>query len=125
MPHDFDHCRTLFIVLIFIQSEKRGTVRAIAEIRELKGSECKHCIVRNLSKILDIRIVDINLESKTLSFLYETPTVFAKVKSELKRIGYPMQKCIHQKTTDIRLCDGVSQEPKTENHYPTQARPFF
>lgn len=125
MAHDFDHCRTLLIVLIFIQSEKRGTVRAIAEIRELKGSKCKHCIVRNLSKILDIRIVDINLESKTLSFLYETPNAFTKVKSELKRIGYPMQKCIHQKTTGTRLFEDTGQEPRTKSRYPIQARPFF
>lgn len=74
-------------------------MRATGEIQGLSSNECKHIIVRNLSKILDIRIVDIDLESKTISFVYETLTAFEKVKMELRRIGYPILNCTQQETS--------------------------
>lgn len=85
-------------------------MRAIAEIQGLKANEGKRCIFRNLSRILDIRIVDINLESRTLSFVYDTPSAFTKVKQELRRIGYPMLNCICQETINTKSTDGSVKE---------------
>ena len=43
---------------------------------------------------MDIRILDIDLEKKTLSFVYESITAIEKVKRELWRIGYPLDQLI-------------------------------
>jgi hypothetical protein len=61
---------------------------------------------------LDIRIVDINLESKTISIVYETLTAFEKVKTELCRIGYPILNCTQQETTKRKSYEGPFKELK-------------
>lgn len=85
-------------------------MRAIIEIQELKTIEFKRCIVRNLSRIMDIKILDICLESKTLSIVYETPMALAKVKMELKRINAPIMNCRHQEIRKMKSTDGSRQE---------------
>ena len=65
-------------------------MKAIAQIEKLNSDICKKIIRRNLSRIMDIRILDIDLEKKTLSFVYESITAIEKVKRELWRIGYPI-----------------------------------
>ena len=71
-------------------------MKATVKIKDLKYSEGKHMIVRNLSRIMDIRILDINVESRTISLIYDSDLAFEKVKSELRRIGYPIVKCTYQ-----------------------------
>ncbi len=71
-------------------------MKAIAQIEKLNSDRCKHIIVRNLSRIMDIRILDIDLENKTLSFVYESIAAFDKVKRELWRIGYPLNQLINK-----------------------------
>ena len=71
-------------------------MKAIAQIEKLNSDQCKHIIVRNLSRIMDIRILDIDLENKTLSFVYESIAAFDKVKRELWRIGYPLNQLINK-----------------------------
>ncbi len=65
-------------------------MKAIAQIEKLNSDICKKIIRRNLSRIMDIRILDIDLEKKTLSFVYESIAAIEKVKRELWRIGYPI-----------------------------------
>jgi len=71
-------------------------MRAIVTLSNIKSNRCKHRIIRNLSRIMDIRIVDIDVKNKVLCFLYETPLAFQKVKKELWRIGYPIGQVEYQ-----------------------------
>ena len=71
-------------------------MRAIAEIEDLQTPECKNTIVRNLSRIMDIRILDIDLEQRTLSLVYDSIAAFEKAKKELWRIGHPISHCRYQ-----------------------------
>ncbi len=68
-------------------------MKATAKINALKSAESKNVVVRNLSRILDIRILDIDLERKTLSFVCDSRSAFEKAKKELWRIGYPILQC--------------------------------
>ena len=87
-------------------------MKAMAQIKNLNGDEMKRTVMRNLSRILDIKIIDIDIdiENGTLFFLYASPLAFQKVKQELSRIGHPMQSCkytipnspaLHRTVTDI------------------------
>lgn len=69
-------------------------MKAIVDLRNLKSDAGKHIIVRNLHRILDMRILDIDLDNGRLFFLYATPVTLQKVKEELARIGYPVQSCL-------------------------------
>jgi len=71
-------------------------MKAIAQIQKLNSDRCKYIIVRNLSRIMDVRILDIDLEKKTLSFVYESIAAIDKVKRELCRIGYPLDQLIEK-----------------------------
>ncbi len=71
------------------------------QIDKLKSDECRLTIIRNLSRILDMRILDIDLENKTLSFVFDSNGVVKKVKRELRCIGYPLNR--------VHKCD-----PQTE-----------
>ena len=66
-------------------------MKAVVHIKNLNCDEGKKMIVRNLSRIMDIRIIDIDIEMGQLLFLYATPLAFHKVRQELARIGYPIQ----------------------------------
>lgn len=68
-------------------------MKAMATLGNLKSESDRCIIVRNLSKIMDIRIVDIDIENRMLIFLYENPLTFGKVERELLRIGYPINSC--------------------------------
>lgn len=68
-------------------------MRATAKIQELKSDACKRTILRNLSRILDVRILDIDIEGRTISFLYGSVLALEKVKRELLSIGFPIKQC--------------------------------
>ncbi len=74
-------------------------MKATAQLNDLKSLEGKHMIVRNLSRILDIRILDIDMESRTVSLIYDSILAFEKAKNELRRIGFPIAKCTYQPPT--------------------------
>lgn len=71
-------------------------MRAVAELKNLKSDEGKYIIARNLHRILDIRILDIDVENATLIFLYASPIALQKVQQELLRLGYPVLSCKFQ-----------------------------
>ena len=66
-------------------------MKAVAQIKNLNGYEEKNILLRNLSRIMDIKIIDIDIEKGLLFFLYASPLTFQKVRQELLRIGHPMQ----------------------------------
>ncbi len=77
-------------------------MRAIAQLKDLTSDTCKPTIVRNLSRIMDIRILDIDTENRTLSFLYGNLVAFKKAKRELSSIGHPILKCTFQEPKQRR-----------------------
>lgn len=66
-------------------------MKAIAKLAHLKCDEDKRIITRNLSRVLNVRILDIDVENKMIFFLYSCPLTFQQVKQELWRIGFPIK----------------------------------
>ncbi len=60
-------------------------MKARVSIPQLRSENSGHTVIRNLSRILDIKVVGY------LTFIYETKLAFNKVQNELLRIGYPMK----------------------------------
>jgi len=71
-------------------------MKAHVTLKNLDSESCKPIITRNLKRILDIRIIDIDIENGILDFLYSGQKAYEKVKKELGRIGYPIQQCNHE-----------------------------
>lgn len=70
-------------------------MKAVAKIKNLQSDNERHIIIRNLSRILDIKVLEIDVVNGRLLFLYASPSAFQKVKQELCRLGYPIQSCQH------------------------------
>jgi hypothetical protein len=68
-------------------------MKAFLQIKNLNSDEAKRRVIRNLSRILDIKIIKVDIEEGTLFFLYACLPAFQKVKEELLRIGHPVQSC--------------------------------
>ena len=66
-------------------------MKVLATLKNVTSESSKVMIVRNLSRILDIKIVDIDVEHGMISFLYNAHDSFNQVKKELMRIGFPIQ----------------------------------
>ena len=69
-------------------------MRARVQLSNLSSERGKMTIIRNLSRIMDIRIVEIDLKERALSFLYQNNKAYEDVKRELKRIGHPIEKVL-------------------------------
>lgn len=65
-------------------------MKARVSIPRLRSENSAHIVIRNLSRILDIKVVDLDVENGYLTFICETKLAFNKVKNELLGIGYPM-----------------------------------
>lgn len=65
-------------------------MKAIAKIGSLITIKDKMTILRNLGRIMDIRVIDLELGTGKLTFLYYNPIALEQVKQELWRIGYPI-----------------------------------
>lgn len=66
-------------------------MKAIAKIGNLIPNNDKMMILRNLSRIMDIRVIDLEVDTGRLIFLYYSPIGLEQVKQELWRIGYPIR----------------------------------
>jgi hypothetical protein len=71
-------------------------MKALATLKNVDSVYAKITINRNLSRILDIRIIDIDIENGILCFLYSGRQAFGQVKKELARIGHPIQNYTNQ-----------------------------
>ena len=69
-------------------------MKARVQLSNLSSERGKMTIIRNLSRIMDIRIVEIDLKERALSFLYQNNKAYEDVKKELKRIGHPIEKVL-------------------------------
>jgi hypothetical protein len=66
-------------------------MKAIAKMDNLISNNDKMMILRNLSRIMDIRVIDLEVDTGRLVFLYYSPIALEQVKRELWRIGYPIR----------------------------------
>ncbi|RTE52359.1 hypothetical protein EHW67_19475 [Arenibacter aquaticus] len=60
------------------------------KLKQLNTEEGKNIITRNLSRICDLRILDIDIINKTISLDYNNPFTLDCAKKELRRIGYSL-----------------------------------
>lgn len=65
-------------------------MRAFATLKNFSSSESKDVVVRNLNRILDIVILDIDIENSTITFLHASKSVLERAKRELNCIGFPI-----------------------------------
>jgi hypothetical protein len=79
------------VPLILVKISSKNIMRVVAELKNLESEAGKHIIVRNLHRILDIRILDIDVQNGRLIFLYARPIALEMVRRELLRLGYPVQ----------------------------------
>lgn len=66
-------------------------MRTLATLNKTISSADKLTIVRNLNRILDIVILDIDIEFNTITFLHYSKIALESVKNELNCIGYPVR----------------------------------
>ena len=67
-------------------------MKAIVYLDNLRSEAAKSLIMRNISKIMDVKVVEIDLQKKAISFLCVNKKAIEKVKSELKRLGFGINK---------------------------------
>lgn len=60
------------------------------KLQQLNTEEGKKIITRNLSRICDLRILDIDIINKTISLVHNNPFTLDSAKKELRRIGYSL-----------------------------------
>lgn len=67
-------------------------MRTRATLKNFSSPEGKDVIRRNLNRILDIVILDLDIENSTITFLHVTKTALDRVKRELNCIGFPIKR---------------------------------
>ncbi|MEO9892335.1 hypothetical protein [Aurantibacter sp.] len=76
-------------------------MRKSATLKNFSTSEGKQIISRNLSRIKDIVILDMDIKNSTITFLYASKIALARVESELKCLGFPISSLKDQNKKDI------------------------
>jgi hypothetical protein len=66
-------------------------MKAVAKIGDLISTKDKLMILRNLGQIMDIRVIDLEVDTGRLFFHYYSPIAIEQVKQELWRIGHPIR----------------------------------
>ena len=63
-------------------------------LKNLFTEDDKNIILRNLGKIMDVRVVELDIETQILCFLCRSDKSFEEVKQELSRIGFPIDEVL-------------------------------
>lgn len=66
-------------------------MKAQATLKNMNSSDGSRIIIRNLARIMDLRVINIDTENHLLTFVYSDPRVLQKVRQELRRIGFPVR----------------------------------
>lgn len=66
-------------------------MKAQASLKNMNSSDGTRIIIRNLARILDLRVINIDTDNHLLTFVYSDPRVIEKVRQELRRIGFPVR----------------------------------
>lgn len=75
-------------------------MRAKVLLQNLSCEDSKRKIKRNLGKIMDVRIIELDIKNEVLCFLYRNKRGFEQVKHELARIGFPICKVLLTKQNE-------------------------
>lgn len=65
-------------------------MKAQATLKNMSSTDCSRIILRNLARIMELRVINLDTETHLLTFLYSDPRVIQKVRQELRRIGFPV-----------------------------------
>ncbi len=65
-------------------------MRTFATLKNLSTLEGKAIIIRNLNRILDLIVLDLDIETSTITFYVTTHKTLERVKRELSCIGFPI-----------------------------------
>ncbi|MRI00731.1 hypothetical protein GH721_09355 [Kriegella sp. EG-1] len=65
-------------------------MRKLATLKNFKTAEGRKIISRNLPRIKDIVILDMDVENSTITFLHANKAALERVKSDLKCLGFPI-----------------------------------
>jgi hypothetical protein len=65
-------------------------MKAQATLKNMCSADCSRIITRNLARIMNLRVIQIDTDARLLTFLYSDPIVLNKVRQELRRIGFPV-----------------------------------
>ncbi|MDX1314251.1 MAG: hypothetical protein R3356_02010 [Eudoraea sp.] len=71
-------------------------MEACVRLNSLTNLSESKLIERNLHRILDVSLISFDLQNRSLRFHYDDPGVYDEVIRELKRLGYPVEKCLYQ-----------------------------
>ena len=66
-------------------------------LKNLSTENDKTTILRNLGKIMDVRVVELDIDKQLLCFLCRNDQSFEEVKHELSRIGFPIGEVLIRK----------------------------
>lgn len=77
-------------------------MRTFATLKNFTSSDEKAIILRNLNRILDIVVLDMDSENGTITFLHASKTALDRAEHELKCIGFPI--------TSLNI--GTNEKPK-------------
>ncbi|MCE2611550.1 hypothetical protein LVD13_01105 [Flavobacteriaceae bacterium D16] len=75
---------------------KSYSMEACVRLINLTNLTDSKLIERNLHRILDVSLISFDLDNHALRFHYDDPGVYDEVIRELKRLGYPVDKCLYQ-----------------------------
>ena len=62
-------------------------MRANLKIKESKNLFQKEDLIRCLNRVMEVRIIELNLKKKQLLIEYSGPYVYKKISEELRRLG--------------------------------------
>lgn len=82
--------------LIYLRSSnvKVNLMRTQAFLKNITAEQSKHIVMRNLARIMDTRVVDLDIRTGLLTILCSGQGALRKVERELQRLGYPVKKII-------------------------------
>jgi len=83
-------------------------MRTFATLKNFTTLEGRDIIVRNLNRILDIVILDMDIENSTITLLHTGRTALEKAKRELRCIGFPME--------DLQIQNGQNSDADPLTH---------
>ncbi|MGI9545717.1 MAG: hypothetical protein ACR2MM_00660 [Flavobacteriaceae bacterium] len=71
-------------------------MKALVQLDNLCSEHGKRRIERNLGRVMEIQIKDIDIRKQLICFFFQDPRDYHKVKRELERIGYPIKKVLNK-----------------------------
>ena len=84
--------------ILYVQNkpEIRIIMKAVVQLDNLISEYGKDTIERNLGRIMEIRVKDIDIQKRLMCFFFQNPSDYDKVERELERIGYPIKKVMNK-----------------------------